>query len=149
MNPELLAFATAARECAMQMMANATYIKNHLHEVTIPAEIVPRIEAACESLVGTKHDIIHEVFELEESDAFHKTAERINRIIQWLFEPVEELHAIVQSLQFAAIQDHRHSTAALLVMESALNVINAFNAAGEAADAWTKTNSRQASHAGA
>lgn len=149
MNPELMAFATAARECAMQMMANATYIKNHLHEVTIPAETVPRIEAACESLVGAKHDIIHEVFEIEESDAVDKTAERINRIIQWLFEPVEELHAIVQSLQFAAIQDDRHSTAALLVMESALNVINAFNAAGEAADSWTQTNSRQASHTGA
>jgi hypothetical protein len=33
MNRELPAVLNSARECAMQMMANATYIKEHLHEV--------------------------------------------------------------------------------------------------------------------
>jgi hypothetical protein len=144
MNRELPAFLNSARECAMQMMANATYIKDHLHEVALPADMVPKIEAACESLMATKHDILHEVVEIEslseESDAAAIPSERVQRIMQWLFEPITELHEIIESLQLAAMRDHRHGPASLLLMESAFNVVNAFNAAGEAADALTKAN---------
>ena len=150
MNRELPAFLNYARECAMQMMANATYIKDHLHEVALPADMVPKIEAACESLMATKHDILHEVVEIEslseESDAAAIPSERVQRIMQWLFEPITELHEIIESLQLAAMRDHLHGPASLLLMESAFNVVNAFNAAGEAADALTKANLPESSH---
>ncbi|MCB1276127.1 hypothetical protein, partial [Prosthecobacter sp.] len=80
MKLELSAFLNAARHCAMQMMTNATYMKDHLHEVTLPGEVVPKIEVAFESLIGTKHDVMSAVLELadimEERDPCDIPSER-------------------------------------------------------------------------
>ncbi len=138
-NPNLQIFASAAHGCAMQMMSNATYIQTELPSLTLPKEAKDQITTLCDSLIGTKHDVVSELFELSEvSESSNSPAEikkRVKMIIQWLWETIMEVHQVVQSLQTAAGADPQFSIGWLLVSESATNILHPFNRAAEAADA--------------
>lgn len=67
MNPESIhRFLMETRNCAMQMMENAAYIKNELPLLTMPDAIRSQIVETCDELIGTKHDLIHDVFEIRD-----------------------------------------------------------------------------------
>lgn len=136
-NPKLLAFTTAARECAMQTMLNAAYIQRALPTIEVPKEIHDEIESLCETLIGTKHDIMTEVFELDESatnSAAVSALPQVQRILRWIADTRGEIDRVVRSLQSKAREKPELFLAALLVTESGTNILNASNAAENAAD---------------
>lgn len=129
----------AVYECAMQMMANAAYIQDHLDEVEPPDGMRPRIQLMCRSLIETKHDVMHEMFELAETadkllDSI-SLAERVERIMRWLAESCLAVHQLVTELLAASERDARYCMACLLVTESATNIFNTFRHAQDQAKA--------------
>ena len=136
---QLLTFAHAARECAMQMMHNAAYIQRELPTIEAPPEIRTKIEAVCESFIGTKHDVITELFELDEQSqagaSLENLSEKMNRVERWLSEPIQEMHELITQLQVMVQTDSRYALMFFLLVESATNILNAFNAVRMAADA--------------
>lgn len=135
-NPQLLTFSQAARECAMQMMLNATYIQRELPTLELPEPINTKIKAVCDSLIGTKHDVMTELFELADetlTDA-SQVPRKVQRIVQWLSEPIGEIHQLVTDLQASLQANSQWFAAFLLVTESATNIVNAFNPVNLAAN---------------
>lgn len=138
-NPKLQIFASAAQNCAMQMMGNSTYIQTELPKLTLPEGVNTQIGTLCDNLISTKHDVISELFELSElSESSTSMAEikmRVERIIQWLWETILEMNEVVQSLQTASGADTQFFGGWLLVVESATHILEPFNRASQAADA--------------
>ena len=64
--PKVQRLMTEARDCALIMMDNAGYIQSELANVKMPDALRTRTEQLCEDLVGTKHDVISELFRLDE-----------------------------------------------------------------------------------
>ena len=98
-------FVLATRECAMQMLSNAAYVLGELPNVTISDGLRERTRDVCNALIGTKHDLITELFDLDDlvateaSDA--QVGERVERIVQWAFEDLRKLHEVVTALDEA------------------------------------------------
>ena len=55
-----------ARKCAAAMLESGTYIEPELPTVRMDEPVRVATVELCSRLVGTKHDIIHELFELDE-----------------------------------------------------------------------------------
>lgn len=95
-------------------------------------------EQICSTLVGTKHDVISDLFELDELLASkpQKSAivSRVDRLERWLWEDITKMHVIVTALNSASTQDPKRGSAYLLVAESATNILNSFNHFTAAAD---------------
>jgi hypothetical protein len=122
-------FQSAARSCAMTMLENATYIQAELDRVQMPEPMRTRTIAVCEALIRTKHDVIHEIFDidellLEQPDPALISG-RMARVIQWMSDDVRALHQLVKDLESAAQDDAAVQLAYLLISESAVNILNA------------------------
>ena len=80
----------ATRECAMQMLSNASYVLDELPNVKMSDGLRKHTRDVCNGLIGTKHDLITELYDLDDlvateaSDA--QVGERVERIVQWAFE---------------------------------------------------------------
>ncbi len=131
-------FLEAAHDCAMAMLGNASYVQGELPNVEIAKKLRSRIESVCSSMIGTKHDIITELSEMDEllsSDPVSpQVSVRVDRIVKWLGEDVSALHRLVTDLKTACQRDSACGSAYVLVMESATNIVSAFNRAKAAAD---------------
>lgn len=128
-------FMGAARSCAMSMMENAAYIQEALPTIEIEEHYQERIKVVCEALIGTKHDILHEIMDLEEllngrgDEA--KCFKMVERMMLWLQEPIATLHDTVSMLREAP----EAALPFMLVAESGVNIMNAFNSVADAHDA--------------
>ena len=135
----LNAFRNAAHQCAIQMMENATYISKELPSVDMPEAIKAKTQTMCASLIETKHDIITELFELEEeaktASASSDLIPHVDLIVKWLAETTREMCDVVDALREAGEKDERFILGYMLLSESAINVLNAFNPAADAARA--------------
>ena len=60
------AMMTAAHDCAMEMFTNADFIQKELPNVKMPDALRATPEDLCSELIGTKHDIVSELSELDE-----------------------------------------------------------------------------------
>jgi hypothetical protein len=122
---------TEARNCAMAMLENAMYIRGELASVSMSDALRARTQEMCDSLVSTKHDVIHELFELDDLVASDPSASAIprtvERIVAWLGEEVAPMHELVMALDSAREKDPAHGAAYVLVVESAANILVAFN----------------------
>ena len=153
----------AIRDCALVMMENASYVQQELPRVEMSEALRSRTAEVCESMVGTKHDVISELFELDEllqpegdqaevsspqaetgqAAAASRQAEptaaevssRIERVIAWLWEDISRMHELVLALRADSQKNDDYTLALVLVQESAANIINAFNRAKAAAEA--------------
>jgi hypothetical protein len=127
---EISSFIQATRSCAMQMMSNASYIQRELPTIEVPDELRAKVEALCESLIGTKHDVITELFELDEQAragvSEEKLSEKMHRTVKWLCEPIQEMHELVQQVQALVSADVRYGVLFFLLTESAVNIINSW-----------------------
>ena len=127
-----------ARNCALVMLESANYIQRELANVHLNHELRAETEQVCTALVGTKHDIISELFELDELLGAGASApvvrSRVNRIVQWLRDDITRMHQLVMALESASKQDPVYGLAYVLVAESATNLLNAFNRTRTAAD---------------
>ena len=136
------AFRASARDCAMVMLDNASFIQKELPNVRMNDVLRAKAGGLCEALIGTKHDVIHELFELddlmEEGRDRSAIASKIDMILRWIGEDVEAVHPIVMALAAESQLDRTYGSAYLLVCESAGNILTAFNAAATAADACSQ-----------
>jgi len=132
------AVMTEARNCALAMLENATYIRGELAKVRMNDALRAQTEQVCTALVGTKHDVFSELFELDEllgsAASSSVIRSRVNRIVQWLSDDITRMHQLVMALQSAGEQDPSCGPAYVLVAESATNILSAFNRTKAAAD---------------
>lgn len=112
-------------------MSNADYVQKELPTVELPTDIRASVEALCTDWIGTKHDVIHELDELQESSNIE---DRVRRIMSWLGEDMVKLQEQVRRLEALATAEDRYRLAYLLVGESGGNILRSFVAAGESAD---------------
>ncbi|MEY4483453.1 MAG: hypothetical protein RL693_905 [Verrucomicrobiota bacterium] len=128
------AFIHAARDCAMQLMQNATYIEKNLPTIEVPDGAAERIRSMCQSLIGTKQDVMTELFELnEKAEVPSDLSPGVDRIEKWLSEAMAEMHEEVEAMRVAKERDDRFSLGFILLAESGVNLLNAFNAVWDAA----------------
>ena len=130
-------FMTTAGACAHAMLENATYIEKELGSLDIPESIRVAIREVCSGLNGTKHDVVHELGEVDDLLGTSKSEvipDRVRRIMAWLSEDVSKLHELVTSLDALTKEDKRIGIAYLLVAESATNILHRFTEAGDVAD---------------
>ena len=129
---DVRAVMVAARGCAMEM------IQRELPDVEMPDELRAETEQVCTGLIGTKHDVISELAELDDllgngnPDADVRT--RVNRIVTWMGLDIMQMHELVSALHSAARENPDHGAAFVLVAESAANIVKAFGPAVEAAE---------------
>ena len=132
---------SAIRDCALIMLENASYVQRELPNVVIADPLRSQTTEVCDAMVGTKHDIISELFEIGEllkSDAESALiSSRLARSIRWLWEDILRLHGVVMALRADSQKDRNYTLALILVEESAANILNAFNRAKAAVDAAT------------
>jgi hypothetical protein len=57
------------RNCAMVMLENASFIQTELPNVHMVADLVSQTKLVCSDLIGTKHDVISDLFEMDEKNA--------------------------------------------------------------------------------
>ena len=135
----LQALITEARNCAMAMLDNAMYISGEFATVSMSDALRARTQEMCDSLVSTKHDVIHELFELGElvaSDPLASAIPRyVERIVAWLAEEVAPMHGLVMALDSVHKKDPAHGAAYVLVMESVANILDGVNRTKAAAAA--------------
>jgi hypothetical protein len=131
-------FTLCVRECAVQMMQNAIYVQKELPNVRMSDALRRQAGKICDQLIGTKHDLITELFDLDEllpTDAPNATiGERVERMVRWARDDLLRLHELVVAIEDEGRRDPRALIAGILVTESAGNVLNAFNRMQSAAD---------------
>ncbi len=137
-NP-LAAFQSAAWACAHSLLANVTYIQKELPTLDIPDAQRGAITNICSTLIGTKHDVTGELFDLQEIDepATSITIQgRVGRIQQMFAEDLMQLHEVAKSLDVAQQSDASLRLAYLLVAESAGNMFRSFGEVMDAAERY-------------
>jgi len=135
----LTEFSAKAHACAMQMLENAAYIEQELPKIEITEKGRSQILEVCSALVGTKHDVISELSDLEDIDLrpwADEIQNRVKRIMGWSAEELPKLHELVQALQAGSDQNRGAGLAFLLVAESATNILRAFSAMSDAAEGY-------------
>ncbi len=130
---------SAACDCAMVMLETADYIQAELPNVQIGKTLQSRVEKVCSALIGTKHDVISGLSEIDDllrpgGESSSEIASRLNRIIRWLWEDVSRMHELVKALDSAKKRNPAFALTYVLVAESATNVLNACNRTTAAAD---------------
>jgi hypothetical protein len=85
------------------MFENASYVQRELSNVVIADPLRSQTAEICDAMVGTKHDIISELFEIDEllkSDAeLAVISSCLARSIRWLWEDISKLHQVVMALR--------------------------------------------------
>lgn len=127
---EFIRFLQLARDTAVSMLENARYIQKELPTVFLPDQLRKKIEIACEAFNGTKHDVMHEIFEYQAEQGTSKTTKENfmfgERIIRWLLEPLAEMHEAISEIEKLSEKDARYMLAFILLMESTTNVFDHF-----------------------
>ena len=113
------------------MLENAAFIQGELKNVKISDTNRARAEDVCTALIGTKHDVIHELFEIDEPLSSRSIAEevvpRLRTFLDWFKEDINAMSALVMELRTASEQDAKCGSAYILVAESTVNIVDAFN----------------------
>jgi hypothetical protein len=137
---EIRAAMGKARTCAMVMLESAIYIERELPNVQLDEALLSQARQVCSDLIGTKHDIISDLFELnDEWGAFPapglpNVLSTMERLTSWMWEDISKMDQLVSALDAAAKRDPTYGLAYLLIAECATNVLNAFNATTAAVD---------------
>ena len=138
-SPAVLGVISAIRDCALIMLENASYIQRELPNVEMSEALRSQTAEVCESMVGTKHDVISEIFKIDEllesKTDWAVVSSRTDRLIRWLWEDILKMHHMVMALREDSQKNQNHRLALVLVEESAANIVNAFNCAKAAVDA--------------
>jgi hypothetical protein len=132
---------SAAWACAHSLLANVMYIQKELPSIDVPDIQRSAIEQICSTLAGTKHDVVSELFELQDfvgTAAPEAMQQRVVRIVKLFAEDLTQLHEVVQELSLASSRDERVGLAYLLVSESATNMLRSFGEVIDAAERYSK-----------
>lgn len=132
-------FILRARDCVAAMLSNARYILQELPTVPMDDLLGQRTRTACALLIGTRHDLIKELFDLDDraaegaSDA--EIVERVLRLVDWAREDVTPIVELAGRVDRVAGRTDETVLAGILLLESAGNIAIAFNAMQDAANA--------------
>ncbi len=125
-----------AHAAAMAMLENASYVQGELDAVMMSAEHRARTEAVCQSLLGAKHDVIHDLSEMDDLLAAGAAPSvlraRGERIVGQLREEAAGLDGLVAELRAVSALDVGRKLAYVLIAESAANVLRAIHETAEA-----------------
>ena len=131
-------FILRARDCVAAMLGNARYILQELPTVPMDDLSRQRTRAVCALLLGTRHDLIKELFDLDdraaEGASDSEIVERVQRLVSCAREDVTPIIELAGRADLDADDTGRTALAGILLMESAGNIAIAFNAMQEAAD---------------
>jgi hypothetical protein len=126
------------RDCALIMLENASYLQSELKNVEMRKALRLQTAEVCDSMVCTKHDVISEIFEIDEllksEIDWAVVSSRIDRLITWLWEDISKMHQLVMALREDSQKNQNYTLSLVLVQESAANIVNAFNYAKAAVD---------------
>jgi len=129
---------TEARSCALVIMESASFIQSELANVRMNDGLRTQTEQVCAGLIGTKHDIITELDELDELIDSEASASdirsKVNILVQWLQDDITRMHQLVTALESAYKQDPECRDAYVLVTESTTNILKAITRTKAAAD---------------
>jgi len=132
------AVMTEARSCALVMLESASFIQSELANVQMNDALRTQTEQVCTALIGTKHDIITEVDELDELLDSEASASgirsKVNLLVQWLQDDITRMHQLVMALESASKQDPACMLACVLVTESTTNILKAITRTKAAAN---------------
>ena len=127
-------FLTASKKCAMEMMENAAYMIKALPTFECDHDHRKRIQAVCNELISTKHDVLNDIadIDLKSINGMDKCTglKRADRIASWLQDGITSMHETVTLLT----QDPNAGLAFMLVSESGVNILNAYNVTADAYD---------------
>lgn len=115
-------FPEAARRCALQMMLNAEFIRRELPALTLPEDLRVQIEAQCDDLMATKHDVFSALAEMTLLESVPES--KLSQIFVWIVSAIRSLDELVRDLAQKADHDPRLSLVLILVMESATNILH-------------------------
>lgn len=136
---DLLTALSAIRNCANLMLENASYIQGELPNVEMNGTLRSQTVEICGSMVGTKHDVVSELFEIDEllesKTDWGTISSRLDRVMSWLWQDISKTHQLVMALREDSENNKNHTLSLILVQESATNILNAFNRAKAAVDA--------------
>lgn len=139
--PAIQKAMSAIRDCALIMFGNAFYVQGELPNVELANPLRSQALEVCVAMVGTKHDVISELFEIDELVEAQAESEllssRLDRCIKWLREDLSRLDQLIMALREDSTKSANHTLALILIQESATNVLTAFNLAKAAVDAAT------------
>lgn len=129
MKPEsIYKFLTECRECAMQMMMNASYILKELPGLNMADVLRKEIVEVSNALIATKFDLFNEIGEienlLEHSPDSPSVIRKIRMSRDWITRDLVALHAVVQRGTRQAEDGSAHHALGFLLMESAVNILN-------------------------
>lgn len=122
-------FLSETRACAIQMMQNAAYIQNEIPSLEMPDTLRVTIGELCDELIDTKHDLIHEIHEIEPLIATEPDSAQVQHgiasIRQWTAEAIGSINHGIAEIQEAVVKGSATPMLGMLVMESAVNILNA------------------------
>ena len=140
MNRKLLEeFIKRANACAHILIDNAAFIGNEIPAMDIADARRLEIEDLCEKMFGTKHDVVSEIFDMEEAadeQANSRTIQgRVTRMYEWIFEDVKALHGLVKSLE----AEDDGGLLYLLIAGAGMNIVNSFGPVRQAFEAYRES----------
>lgn len=131
-------FVLRARDCVAAMLTNGKFILQELPSVPMDELLRRRARMACACLLGARHDLIAGLFELDDraasgaSDA--EIVQRVRRLVGWAREDVTPIAELARRLDRSGGHTDDLELASILLMESAGNIVIAFNAMQAAAN---------------
>lgn len=123
------------RDCALSLQDNAAYMLGELSNLQIPETLRQQISEGCDSLIATKHDVIDVLAELNELST-GETRRRLERCLEWMRQELEQMHPLVKALEAEAEKEASAAPAYLLVAESTVNMLEAFQRARQAMESF-------------
>ncbi len=113
----------------MQMMENSSYILKQLPSLQMPDVLRRQLETLCSDLIGTKHDLVHEIHEVDEltmtSPGASAIRNGVERMCQWIDEANMQFKDGVETVHEAVITGEVEGLLSLLLTESGINILNA------------------------
>ncbi len=129
---------TALRACALSLQENATYLLDELPKVQMTESLRQEMVEICGSMVATKHDVISVLADIDDmqgpGSGYEEILRRLERCLAWIRQEFDRLHQVEVALQREAASDATAATGFILVAESAVNVLHAFQEAKEQVD---------------
>lgn len=129
---------SAIHDCASILLESASYMLAELPSLTIPDSFRLQILDRCHSALGTRHDILSVLDEMDDRAGSGLTSTEIlvnmKRVLAWIQDELTAFHPVVKALEIKSSQDPEVSTAYILVAESVTNILTAYNRARSLVD---------------
>jgi hypothetical protein len=121
-------YLESARYYAQVLMGNAIYIKEELPPMTMSDDLREKLNVFCSELVNTKHDLFHEIFEIDElmtsSGESPEIAQRVARMQQWMMMSCNSFIESVDEVQKAVKESTAEFLVQMLLMSCSINILN-------------------------